>query len=88
VDFSPRGQEELKSVFEALQQLESHLADIIGGDRMAVLRAALEMDWGAPPVLPIAGPQAKEGGVEAVGEEAEPKPKKTRRKRQAKPNNR
>lgn len=51
VDFSEEGREELQFIFSALKELEDHLATVIGDDRMAVLRAALAMDWGEPPVV-------------------------------------
>lgn len=84
VDFSPSGRIELENVFEALEQLESHLADLIGEDRMAVLRAALEMDWGAPPVLLLGGELQSENDAAKAGDADAPRSEPKRRKRPTK----
>lgn len=61
VEFSPLGRNQLKVIFKALHQLESHLADVIGADRMGVFRAVLDLDWGAPPILPFDEEFARSG---------------------------
>lgn len=74
VDFSPFGRTQLDVIFKALHQLESHLAHVIGADRMGVFRAVLELDWGAPPILPFDDELASSGvDVRPVTRERQPK---------------
>ncbi|WP_043604229.1 MarR family winged helix-turn-helix transcriptional regulator [Novosphingobium sp. Rr 2-17] len=63
IEFTPQGQSEMKNIFVILARLEEHLATVIGQDRMSVLRAAFEMDWGAPPALK----SVEAGATEAIG---------------------
>ncbi|WP_371345730.1 MarR family winged helix-turn-helix transcriptional regulator [Ancylobacter sp. IITR112] len=51
VAFSPAGMSDLEVIFAALAEMETHLATVIGEDRMTVLRAILDMEWGSAPAL-------------------------------------
>ncbi|MVA27747.1 helix-turn-helix domain-containing protein (plasmid) [Agrobacterium vitis] len=64
IEFSPLGHIELTNIFAALEHVEDHLATVIGQDRMSVLRAALGMDWGAPPALGSTESRATEDKIQ------------------------
>ncbi|MFS8038991.1 MarR family winged helix-turn-helix transcriptional regulator [Xanthobacter sp. AM11] len=71
VEFSPSGAQELGVIFDTLQALEAHLAEVIGSDRMAVLRAALDMEWGPPPTFVPADGSSHSTSLETSGSDAD-----------------
>lgn len=61
VDFAPRHLAQRDAVVRILCEVERRLGEIIGEDRLAVLRQALAMDWGPPITL-----DAKALGIASV----------------------
>lgn len=53
VDFAPGHIEKKDAVRSILRELERRCGEIVGADRLAVMRAALTMDWGPPIKLDI-----------------------------------
>ncbi len=48
VEIDPSAEDQMRNTLHHAHLLEKKLADIIGEDRLAVLRAALSQDWGEP----------------------------------------
>ncbi|MFS4580153.1 MarR family winged helix-turn-helix transcriptional regulator [Phaeobacter sp. C3_T13_0] len=48
VEIDPSAEDQMRNTLRHAQRLEKKLGDIIGADRLAVLRAALAEDWGEP----------------------------------------
>ena len=53
VDFHDDYAPKIAILLEIFQGIEAHLSDIIGADRLSVVKQALRIDWGPPPVLTI-----------------------------------
>lgn len=59
VDLDESNLDDAEFLFEAMRSLESRLGQIIGEDRLAVLRTALAMDWGEPSIPDESGSEEK-----------------------------